>query len=404
MGSVRIGRSDRIVSANVSEPDPIPSSVPSSGASSVASSAAPHLPPPQRSVGPAVPHCSLFGRCGGCQLQNLAYDEQLALKTEGIRALFPEDIVAPCVPSPRPYGYRSKLTPHFPRPRADRPVAIGFLEVGLPRRTLDVPTCPIATPAVNARLAELRAEVLGRRATYKGATLLVREAVSGVTVDPREVITEQVGELSLQFLAGDFFQNNPFLLPRLAAYVAAEAQADGARFLVDAYCGSGLLALAAAPASSGCWASRSAPAPSAGPAPTPPATPAPTASSSRPTPARSSPPSPSPLPTLPSSSIRRARAAAPISCANSPPSRRARLSTSRATPRRRLPTWRGCARPATAASACSRSTCSPDPPRRIRGHAGARSLSRPALTSRYPVPVGAGAVASSASGLSASAM
>jgi 23S rRNA (uracil1939-C5)-methyltransferase/tRNA (uracil-5-)-methyltransferase len=197
---------------------------------------------------PAVPRCPLFGRCGGCQLQDLSYDAQLARKTEGIRALFPDTEVAPCVPSPREYGYRSKLTPHFPRPRPDRPLAIGFLEVGLPRRTIDVPTCPIATPAVNARLAELRAEVSARRETYqRGATLLVREAASGVTVDPREIITEKVGDLELQFLAGDFFQNNPFLLPRLAAYVTAEAKAAGARFLVDAYCGSGLLALAAAP-------------------------------------------------------------------------------------------------------------------------------------------------------------
>ena len=91
----------------------------------------------------------------------------------------------------------------------------------------------------------------------------MREAASGVTVDPRAVITEQVGDLSLQFLAGDFFQNNPFLLPRLAAHVAAEAKAGGARFLVDAYCGSGLLgARRRARASSACWASRSAPAPS----------------------------------------------------------------------------------------------------------------------------------------------
>jgi 23S rRNA (uracil1939-C5)-methyltransferase/tRNA (uracil-5-)-methyltransferase len=75
----------------------------------------------------------------------------------------------------------------------------------------------------------------------------VREAASGVTVDPRAVITERVGDLELRFAAGDFFQNNPFLLPRLVATVADEAAAGGARFLIDAYCGSGLLGLAAAP-------------------------------------------------------------------------------------------------------------------------------------------------------------
>jgi 23S rRNA (uracil1939-C5)-methyltransferase/tRNA (uracil-5-)-methyltransferase len=196
------------------------------------------------------PACALYGQCGGCQLQHLSYDDQLAHKTAEIRRLYPDGSVevSPCVPSPAPYGYRSKLTPHFPRPRAERAPAIGFLRAER-RVTIDVPSCPIATPAVNARLAELRAEVFGRWASYrKGATLLVREASSGVTVDPRAIVTEQVGALSLQFTAGDFFQNNPFLLPEMVAYVAAEARRGEARFLVDAYCGSGLLGLAAAPA------------------------------------------------------------------------------------------------------------------------------------------------------------
>ena len=196
----------------------------------------------------ATPACPLFGQCGGCQLQDLAYEDQLALKTEEVGKLYPGTSVGSCIPSPRPYGYRSKLTPHFPRPRLGRAPAIGFLKVGLPPRTLDVPACPIATPVVNARLTLLRAEVHAQWDSYhRGATLLVREASSGVTVDPRAVVTEVVGDLSLQFSASDFFQNNPFLLPRLADYVAGEARSGGARFLVDAYCGSGLLGLSAAP-------------------------------------------------------------------------------------------------------------------------------------------------------------
>lgn len=197
----------------------------------------------------ATPACALFGQCGGCQLQDLPYDDQLALKTREVAALFDPGVnVRPCIGSPAPYGYRSKLTPHFPRPRPDRETAIGFLRAGPGRRTLDVPSCPIATPAVNARLATLREEVRSRWSSYRrGATLLVREAASGVTVDPRAVITEQVGDLRLEFTAGDFFQNNPFLLPALVDQVSAQAAAHGARFLVDAYCGSGLLGLAAAP-------------------------------------------------------------------------------------------------------------------------------------------------------------
>jgi tRNA/tmRNA/rRNA uracil-C5-methylase (TrmA/RlmC/RlmD family) len=204
----------------------------------------------------AAPRCPLFGACGGCQLQDVPYEEQLVWKAAEVRRLFAaagvtvDGEVAPCVPSPRPYGYRSKITPHFPRPRNGAVPPIGFLRTGTKHQTVDVTACALATPAINARLETLRAEVAAaaRAGAYRrGATLLLREAAAGVTTDPRAVITENVGELALQFPAGDFFQNNPFLLPLLAAHVAAEARGSGARFLVDAYSGSGLLGLAAAP-------------------------------------------------------------------------------------------------------------------------------------------------------------
>ncbi|HEX4403503.1 MAG TPA: methyltransferase domain-containing protein [Polyangia bacterium] len=202
---------------------------------------------------PVAPRCALFGTCGGCQLQHVPYDEQLAWKAAEVRRLFAEALpglaiaVDACVGSPREYGYRSKLTPHFQRPRGQVP-PIGFLGTAMPRRTIDVPQCPIATDAINERLTLLRAEVTASIKAYKlGASLLLREAASGVTTDGRETVTEQVGNLTLNFAAHDFFQNNPFLLPALAAHVAAEARTNGARFLVDAYCGSGLLALTSAP-------------------------------------------------------------------------------------------------------------------------------------------------------------
>src|SRR5262249_51117258 len=93
-----------------------------------------------------APACPLFGACGGCQYQPLAYEDQLALKTDAVRRLFAPLAadVAACVPCPAPYGYRSKLTPHFARPRPDRERAIGFLR-GDRRVTIDVTACPIAT-------------------------------------------------------------------------------------------------------------------------------------------------------------------------------------------------------------------------------------------------------------------
>ena len=104
------------------------------------------------------------------------------------------------------------------------------------------PVCPLCAADVQAR----RGHPLVR-----GATLLLRDAAGTVTTDPGAIVAESIGRegeppLQMRFLARDFFQNNPFILPSLLAHVRAQAASDGARFLVDAYCGSGLFALGAA--------------------------------------------------------------------------------------------------------------------------------------------------------------
>lgn len=200
------------------------------------------------------PECPLFMRCGGCQYQNLAYAEQLDWKRRQVAELLQhmariDAPVNPVVPSPRAYGYRSKITPHFERPRGDRPPDIGFLRHGSRHSIIDVERCPLATEAINVRLAEERPRVRAKAAGkgFKhGATLLLRDAADGVTTDAAAVIRERVEGLELRFPAGEFFQNNPFILEAFTRHVRERASAGGARFLVDAYCGSGLFCLTAA--------------------------------------------------------------------------------------------------------------------------------------------------------------
>jgi 23S rRNA (uracil1939-C5)-methyltransferase/tRNA (uracil-5-)-methyltransferase len=189
--------------------------------------------------------------------------------------------VAPTIGSPQQYGYRSKITPHFSPPSGEKRSGIsvqgssfrtesspgletvnrelptvnshfpiGFLRQGTRFDLLDVPQCPIATAPINERLTTARAEIRTKAAAgeyTRGATILLRDAGGAVTTEYDQVITEEVAGLKLRFLARDFFQNNPFILPVFTGYVREQAAASGARFLVDAYCGSGLFALSAAP-------------------------------------------------------------------------------------------------------------------------------------------------------------
>jgi len=233
------------------------------------------------------PRCELFGRCGGCQYQNFAYDQQLVWKRRQVEELLQhmaglEFAVAPTIGSPQQYNYRSKITPHFAGPRPAKSSGftvqgspsktenmagpetvkreqktenlafpIGFLRQGTRFDLLDVPQCPIATAAINERLTGVRADIQTKAAAGaypRGATVLLRDAGGIVTTEYDQVITEDVDGLKLRFLARDFFQNNPFILPVFTGYVRDQAAASGARFLVDAYCGSGLFALRSAAA------------------------------------------------------------------------------------------------------------------------------------------------------------
>ncbi len=200
------------------------------------------------------PACLVFGQCGGCQYQHFSYETQLEWKARQVKELLwhmarIETDVLPAIPSPRQYAYRSKLTPHFPRPKTDNVVKIGFLRAGSRSSYVEIERCPLVSEPMNERLTELREDIhqsQAKKPYKKGATLLIREHLDGVSSDPKEIIREQVGDVVFSFPAGEFFQNNPSILEAFTSYVGEKASSGGARNLVDAYCGSGLFCLTSA--------------------------------------------------------------------------------------------------------------------------------------------------------------
>lgn len=199
-----------------------------------------------------TPKCALFGVCGGCQYQNFAYSEQLLWKQRQIQEIFQKlagiDVeVNPTIPSPREYFYRSKITPHFPKPNDTREFPIGFLKNGGRNQLVDVPECTIAMKNINDALPSQRNRIMSvRKKLKKGGTLLLRSTREGVISDNNAIVSEKVGDIVFQFPAGEFFQNNPFILPEMVNYVISQAKIDGAQCLIDAYCGVGVFALSGA--------------------------------------------------------------------------------------------------------------------------------------------------------------
>ncbi|CAZ86256.1 unnamed protein product [Tuber melanosporum] len=227
--------------------------------------------------------CKYFNTCSGCQFQMLPYAKQLEHKRNVILKAYdnfsnldPKLLpgIGDTVGSPLQYSYRTKLTPHFDGPRrggfkAGAPTPdIGFMIKGR-RQVLDIEDCPIGTDILRKGIKTARKYVEENLHTYKrGATILLRESTTrrpreegeeGNTkwVEEKECITdnnaqttEYIGDYKFVNPAGAFFQNNNSILPALH-YPVLTTSPDGTRttistspkYLVDAYCGSGLFTI-----------------------------------------------------------------------------------------------------------------------------------------------------------------
>ncbi|HEX8161779.1 MAG TPA: class I SAM-dependent RNA methyltransferase [Pyrinomonadaceae bacterium] len=203
------------------------------------------------------PPCPYFGRCGGCDFQQLNYEAQLRAKVEIIRdclrriARLEAPAEIPVTPSPAAWRYRSRARwQHDARERR-----LGYYELAS-HRVVDVAECPVVVPELQATLARLRASVVEHAADAEAAREF--EAVAGddgVSLDPplseedsRERTREIAGE-RYSFDASCFFQINHALLGALVREALGgagpPAEAGGGRdgSAVDLYCGVGLFTL-----------------------------------------------------------------------------------------------------------------------------------------------------------------
>lgn len=201
----------------------------------------------EKSANRIEPKCKLFGQCGGCQYQHIKYAEQLNLKQQQVYQLFKrlakiEVNINDVIHSEKEFGYRTKLTPHFEKPNVGKDIKIGFLANGCKRKIIDVEQCPIASDDINKVLFDIREEVLNNSSRYtNGATLLLRETIEGIATDNRDIAQSEVCGKIFSFQAGNFFQNNPYVLPKMIEHVISQAR--GTKFLVDSYCGVGIFGI-----------------------------------------------------------------------------------------------------------------------------------------------------------------
>jgi len=207
-------------------------------------------PSPQR----AAPPCPVFGRCGGCDFQQLTYEAQLAAKLDILRDCLrriggvepPADLAI--VPSPVPFAYRSRA--EWRHDTAGH--RLGYLERES-HRVVDVAVCPILAPPLGRALTALRADLAAgvghtRAAEFHAAAGDADAVVAAATSKqpPIELISTVAGE-TYRYGADCFFQVNHAILPALlaAALRPAPPPADQRpdALALDLYCGVGLFAV-----------------------------------------------------------------------------------------------------------------------------------------------------------------
>lgn len=192
------------------------------------------------------PPCPYFGRCGGCDFQQLNYEAQLAAKADIIRDCLhriarlenvPEIVVTP---SPRDWRYRTRATWQIDREQR----RIGYYERGS-RRVCDVVDCAVLLPELQGTLERVRATEWKQFPTEL-KHLDVVAGDDGVSLSP-PFAEFQTNELSLEvrgevyhFNAESFFQINPSLLGPLIDFAIANASGET---VLDLYCGVGLFTL-----------------------------------------------------------------------------------------------------------------------------------------------------------------
>ena len=245
----------------------------------------------------ATPFCPVFGTCGGCQLQHLAYDAQLRWKQGVVRNALMRigglgDVaVGETIGMEQPRAYRNKMALVVEPGEAQ--ATLGFYRQRS-HEIVPIEACPVVAPRLEALLGELlqaRAQPVGaallrpaRHVVARAARAGDRAVLSVTTARPiddgerlaasllpdlpsaaglsnsfdlrsgnairgrhhRDLagdseVEETVGGVRYRISAGSFFQINVEVLERIFAFMRPWLAQPGR--VVDLYCGAGTFAL-----------------------------------------------------------------------------------------------------------------------------------------------------------------
>lgn len=198
------------------------------------------------------PGCPYFGVCGGCDLQQLSYTDQLKAKedmiADSLRRIAKVQLPAPVPLTWAPefaWGYRSRAEWQVDHEAG----TVGYFAQGS-HRVVDVAECPISNMELNALLTTLRddhaAGIVRKEAReYRAVVGDVGSVLEPTAARRSTELTRTVLGDTFRFSAECFFQANIPVTEEMVRYVdeTAARAAESPGIAIDLYCGVGLFTL-----------------------------------------------------------------------------------------------------------------------------------------------------------------
>ena len=193
------------------------------------------------------PGCKYFGKCGGCNFQQLPYEEQLKAKVAIIEdclrriAKIETPLEINITPSPDPWHYRSRANWHADT--ANKKLGYFYRNSN---EVCDVDECPKLIEPLQDELTQLRNELpweglWGNIAHIDAASAGGKISLHSTEfVEEPEELTFESNGFDFNYNAKVFFQGNPYITPKLVAAAVKDLQGGVA---LDLYCGVGLFTL-----------------------------------------------------------------------------------------------------------------------------------------------------------------
>lgn len=214
------------------------------------------LPPAGAKISPV---CPVFGECGGCQYQDIPYEDELLLKEEKIKTLLkaalflPDEVFEPMIPSPKQYHYRSRLDMTMRQTRQFG-VLMGFSSMGH-SHVVETGSCAIAMENVSMFLPELKRQAEAKLTPkHRNANLTIKTGDQGqvfwggigrgsLRMNETDYLWTEVSGKRIFYSLDTFFQANLSILPLVVEKIKGLRLMDRSTIFYDLYGGVGLFSL-----------------------------------------------------------------------------------------------------------------------------------------------------------------